>query len=63
MKTKEELNAIKEEVEAINKKLKELTEDELKEVIGGSDYEHREVIGHLYYDDVIDPKHVITVLP
>ena len=35
MKTKEELNALKEEVEALNKKLAELTEDELKEVTGG----------------------------
>ena len=36
MKTKEELNALKNEVEALNKKLAELTEDELKQVIGGS---------------------------
>ena len=35
MKTKEELNALKEEVEAMNRKLAELTEDELKEVCGG----------------------------
>ena len=35
MKTKEELNAIKEEVEAMNKKLAELTEEELKQVSGG----------------------------
>ena len=31
-KTKEELNALKEEVETLNKKLAELTEDELKQV-------------------------------
>ena len=36
MKTKEELNAIKEEVETLNKKLHELTEEELKQVVGGS---------------------------
>lgn len=36
MKTKEELNAIKEEVEAVSKKLQELTEDELAEVAGGT---------------------------
>ena len=30
MKTKEELNALKEEVETLNKKLAELSEDELK---------------------------------
>ena len=35
MKTKEELNALKEEVETVNKKLKELTEEELEQVFGG----------------------------
>ncbi len=35
MKTKEELNALKEEVETLNKKLAELSEDELYEVTGG----------------------------
>ena len=35
MKTKEELNELKEEVEAVNKKLAELTEEELKSVSGG----------------------------
>ena len=37
-KTKEELNALKEEVESVNEKLAELTEDELKLVTGGADY-------------------------
>ena len=36
MKTKEELNAQKEEVETLNKKLAELTEEELAQVSGGS---------------------------
>ena len=36
MKTKEELNALKEEVETVNKKLQELTEEELAQVTGGS---------------------------
>ena len=36
MKTKEELAAIKEEVEALNKKLAELTDDELAQVVGGT---------------------------
>lgn len=36
MKTKEELSRIKEEIEDINRKLKELTPEELKEVAGGS---------------------------
>ena len=35
MKTKEELCALKEEVEAINRKLAELTEEELAQVVGG----------------------------
>ena len=35
MKTKEELNEIKEEVEALNKKLHELTDEELEQVSGG----------------------------
>lgn len=36
MKTKEELNTLKEEVEALNKKLHELSEEELQIVNGGS---------------------------
>ena len=35
MKTKEELNALKKEVEALNKKLHELSDDELAQVVGG----------------------------
>ena len=35
-KTKEELNALKEEVETLNKKLHELTEEELAQVSGGA---------------------------
>ena len=37
MKTKEELNALKEEVETLNKKLAELTDEELAQVAGGDD--------------------------
>ena len=36
MKTEEELNALKAEVEALNKKLHELTEEELAQVSGGA---------------------------
>ena len=36
MKTQEELNALKEEVETLDKKLAELADDELAQVIGGS---------------------------
>ena len=34
-KTKEELDALKEEVEAVNEKLAELTEEEIAQVTGG----------------------------
>ena len=37
MKTAEELNAIKEEVKTLNNKLAELTDEELKQVFGGSE--------------------------
>ena len=36
MKTKEELNAIKEEVNKVNEKICELTPEELAQVTGGS---------------------------
>ena len=35
MKTKEERNALKEEAESLNRKLAELTEEELTQVSGG----------------------------
>ena len=39
MKTKEELNAIKSELDTLTAKMKELDENELKEVVGGEDYD------------------------
>ncbi|MDO5828520.1 MAG: cold shock domain-containing protein [Methanocorpusculum sp.] len=36
MKSKEELNTLKEKVEALNEKLHELTEEELAQVTGGA---------------------------
>ena len=36
MKTKEELNALKEDAEAVNEKLRELTPEELEQVNGGA---------------------------
>ena len=36
MKSKEELNALKEEAETLNEKLAELTDEELAQVSGGS---------------------------
>ena len=35
MRTKEELNALKEEMETLNEKFAELTEDELTQITGG----------------------------
>ena len=37
-KTKEELTQLKTEYETLNNKLKELSDDELKTVVGGTDY-------------------------
>ena len=53
MKTKEELNAIKNEVETVSRKLAELTDEELTQVTGGVErlavsYEH------VYEPDVAD---------
>ena len=49
MKTKEELNALKEEVETVGKKLTELTEEELEQVTGGETEGMRDygvLVGH-----------------
>ena len=35
MRTKEDLNALKEEVETLNNKLAQLSEEELEQVVGG----------------------------
>ena len=45
MKTQEELNELKNEYESLSTKLKELNEDELKQVIGGNDIPGLEAIG------------------
>lgn len=42
MKTKEELEQLKNEYESLNKKLSELSQDELKQVTGGGNYEPQE---------------------
>ena len=49
MKTKEELNALKGEVEALSKKLAELSEDELSMVFGGTDIDTRKDL----YENII----------
>ena len=41
-KTKEEHNALKEEVESVTRKINELTEEELEQVTGGYRYEDEE---------------------
>ena len=46
MKTAEELNALKEEVETLNKKLAELSEEELEQVMGG--YMSGSIMGDIY---------------
>lgn len=45
LKTAEELNVLKEEVETLNKKLAELTEEELEQVVGGADGLTSDMIG------------------
>ena len=47
MKTKEELNEIKEEVEALNEKLQELTEEEIAQVSGGLSTHALAVASHI----------------
>ena len=60
MKTKEELNALKDEVGALNKKLVELSEDEIAQVTGGLGYEKFTVVKNkvnkLYADGKISSK-------
>ena len=53
MKTKEELNALKEEVETVSKKLHELTEEELAQVTGGLVPVF--IIGHVRETPVVGP--------
>ena len=43
MKTKEELTALKNEVEVLNQKLSTLTDEELAQVIGGWVYQDIEI--------------------
>ena len=54
MKTKEELNELKEEVETLNKKLHELTEEELAQVSGGKYVPLAVSCDHVYEPDVAD---------
>ena len=47
MKTKEELNSLKEEVETVIKKLHELTDEELAQVVGGTDISLPDMVAEL----------------
>ena len=62
MKTKEELKALKEEYITLTTKLKELNEDELKELSGGVAYDpfvkHKETTNQ----DVATPSHDTIVI-
>ena len=57
MKTKEELKALKTEIEAFSKKLAELSEEELKEVVGGFEVPgggDKNYDPHVYTNGVVD---------
>ena len=55
MKTPEELNALKNEVETMNKKLAELTDEELSQVSGGWEDEFKQGYDNLQHGlDVAD---------
>ena len=57
MKTKEELNALKEEVKNLNRKLKELSEDELIQVTGGVGFDPFERLEGVVNQGVSTPRH------
>ena len=54
-KTKEELNAIKEELETFNSKLQELSEEELKQITGGISSDAKLVLfdNFAYFDEAM----------
>lgn len=54
MKTKEELNALKNEVETLNGKLAELSEDELKQIVGGMKIVVEEDEESSWYQTILD---------
>lgn len=59
MKTKEELNTLREEVEALNARLTELSDEELKQVTGGFKGKFKYVLGTwdaLFGDDELKGK-------
>ena len=64
MKTKEELTALRAEVEELSRKLAELTDDELKEVVGGGSTSSESILlGHDMPKKNDDERYVMTTLP
>ena len=62
-KTQEELKELKTEYETLNNKLKELSDDELKTVVGGyGDMEYSSVGTGRWYTTSIHPDHILKVL-
>ena len=56
MKTTEELNALKLEIEDVNKKLRELTPEELAQVTGGlNDSDHKGPYSYMALVPIIQP--------
>ena len=56
VKTKEELDALKEEVESVTRKIRELTDEELAQVTGGGqgcqEFDSRDSLEGLTYNDI-----------
>ena len=66
MKTPEELNALRNEVETLNKKLAELNEEELRQVAGGEtlsdDWESKKIYKAMFhYISMRDEFHAVYV--
>ena len=56
MKTKEELQQLKKEFEELNSKLKQLSEDELKEVCGGINNNDEQILTSTIWDIAVKLK-------
>ena len=55
MKTQEELNTLKEEIETVNRKFRELTDEELAQVSGGSSRFDLQLEKDIKIIDVVNP--------
>ena len=51
MKNEKELNVLKEEISALSAKLSELTDEEVKQVIGGTKYPREDYIMNCTYEN------------